>query len=99
MARKDGGPTVNKRPAAGTKTGRVWDTADAITREKRRAATCREVRERYVAEGATEVLRTHSTRIGRRPTAAASRAARRTRRTRPATSTRGRCEWRPTAAC
>lgn len=51
MARKDGGPTVNKRPAAGTKTGRVWDTADAITREKRRAATCREVRERYVAEG------------------------------------------------
>ena len=51
MARKESGPTVRKRPAAGTKTGRVWDTADEITREKRRAATCREVRERYTAEG------------------------------------------------
>ena len=51
MARKERGPTVRKRPAAGTKTGRVWDTADAITREKGRAATCREVRERYTADG------------------------------------------------
>ncbi len=51
MTGKKGRRTVGKRPAAGTKTGRVWDTADALTREKRRAATCREVRERYVAEG------------------------------------------------
>ena len=51
MATKKNGPTVGKRPAAGTKTGRVWDTADAITRENGRAATCREVRERYTAEG------------------------------------------------
>ena len=51
MAGKAGRPTVGKRPEAGTRGGRVWDTADAITREKRRAATCREVRERYVAEG------------------------------------------------
>ena len=40
MASNENGPTVRKRPAAGSKTGRVWDTADAITREKRRAATC-----------------------------------------------------------
>ena len=51
MATKKNGPTVGKRPAAGTKTGRVWDTADAITRENGRAATCREVRERYTAAG------------------------------------------------
>lgn len=51
MAEKKDGPAVGRRPAAGTRTGRVWDTADALTREKRRAATCREVRERYVAEG------------------------------------------------
>ena len=51
MARKQRESPVRQRPAAGTKTGRVWDTADAITREKRRAATCREVRERYTAEG------------------------------------------------
>ena len=31
MTTKEGGPTVRKRPAAGTKTGRVWDTADALT--------------------------------------------------------------------
>ena len=42
---------MRKRPAAGTKTARVWDTADAITREMGRSATCREVRERYTAEG------------------------------------------------
>ncbi len=51
MADRKSGPTVRKRPAAGTRTGRVWDIADAVTREKGRAATCREVRERYVAEG------------------------------------------------
>lgn len=51
MAAMKNGPTVRKRPAAGTRTARVWDTADAITREKGRAATCREVRERYTAEG------------------------------------------------
>ena len=51
MATKKNGPTVSKRPAAGTKTARVWETADAITRENGRAATCREVRERYTAEG------------------------------------------------
>ena len=51
MAGKASISTVGKRPAAGTKGGRVWDTADAITREERRAATCREVRERYVADG------------------------------------------------
>lgn len=51
MATKKNGLTVGKRPAADTKTGRVWDTADAITRENGRAATCREVRERYTAEG------------------------------------------------
>lgn len=51
MAGKEHRPTVRKRPAAGTKTGRVWVTADAITRENRRTATCREVRERYTAEG------------------------------------------------
>ena len=51
MARQQGAPTVRKRPSAGTRTARVWDTADAITREKGRSATCREVRERYTAEG------------------------------------------------
>ena len=51
MTTKKNGPAVNKRPAAGTKTARVWETADAITRENGRAATCREVRERYTAEG------------------------------------------------
>lgn len=51
MTTKKNGPTVSKRPAAGTKTARVWETADALTRETGRAATCREVRERYTAEG------------------------------------------------
>ena len=51
MATNQNGPTARKRPAAGSKTGRVWDTADEISRDKRRAATCREVRERYTAEG------------------------------------------------
>ena len=39
------------RPGAGTLTGKVWELADEITREKGRLAKVGEVRERYVAEG------------------------------------------------
>ena len=38
------------RPHPGTRTGRVWEIADEITREKGRRAERREVIERYVAE-------------------------------------------------
>lgn len=43
-------PVVHGRPQPGTLTGRVWEIADAITREKGRRAERREVIERYVAE-------------------------------------------------
>ena len=41
---------VRGRPHPGTRTGRVWEIADEITREKGRRAERREVIERYVAE-------------------------------------------------
>ena len=43
-------PVVRDRPHPGTLTGRVWEIADEITREKGRRAERREVIERYVAE-------------------------------------------------
>ena len=43
-------PEVRNRPHPGTRTGRVWEIADEITREKGRRAERREVIERYVAE-------------------------------------------------
>ena len=43
-------PVVRGRPHPGTLTGRVWEIADEITREKGRRAERREVIERYVAE-------------------------------------------------
>ena len=43
-------PVVHGRPQPGTLTGRVWEIADEITREKGRRAERREVIERYVAE-------------------------------------------------
>lgn len=44
------GPSVYRRPRAGTRTARVWQIADEITRETGRLAKRREVRERFVAE-------------------------------------------------
>ena len=41
---------VRSRPLPGTRTGRVWEIADEITRERGRRAERREVIERYVAE-------------------------------------------------
>ena len=38
------------RPRLGTKTGRVWEIADEITREKGRPAKRREVIERFTTE-------------------------------------------------
>ena len=43
-------PVVCSRPRAGTRTGRVWEVADEITREKGRRASRREVVERIAAE-------------------------------------------------
>ena len=43
-------PIDRDRPHPGTLTGRVWEIADEITREKGRRAERREVIERYVAE-------------------------------------------------
>ena len=43
-------PDVRGRPHPGTRTARVWEIADEITREKGRRAERREVIERYVAE-------------------------------------------------
>ena len=43
-------PDVQGRPHPGTLTGRVWEIADEITREKGRRAERREVIERCVAE-------------------------------------------------
>lgn len=40
-----------RRPRPGTRTAKVWERADEITREKGRLAKVREVRERFVAEG------------------------------------------------
>ena len=42
-------PVVRGRPHPGTLTGRVWEIADEITREKGRRAERREVIERYVS--------------------------------------------------
>ncbi len=44
----------DRRPDAGSRTGRVWDVADEITREQGRKATRREVMDRIVAEGGNE---------------------------------------------
>ena len=41
---------VFRRPKPGTKTGRVWEIADEITREKGRPARRREVIEHFTAE-------------------------------------------------
>ena len=41
---------ARRRPYPGTRTGRVWEIADEVTREKGRRAKRREVIERYVAE-------------------------------------------------
>ena len=43
-------PDVRGRPHPDTRTGRVWEIADEITREKGRRAERHEVIERYVAE-------------------------------------------------
>ena len=43
--------TKHAMPRPGTRTRRVWDISDAITRETGRRAQRREVIERYVAEG------------------------------------------------
>lgn len=49
MARKDR-PVVYSRPRPGTRTGRVWEVADEITRDTGRRASRREVVERIVTE-------------------------------------------------
>ena len=41
---------IYRRPKPGTKTGRVWDIADELTRVKGRPAKRREVIERFTAE-------------------------------------------------
>lgn len=43
-------PVAYRRPAPGTKTGRVWEIADELTREKGRRASRREVIARCRAE-------------------------------------------------
>ncbi len=43
-------PVVYPRPRPGTRTGRVWEVADEITRETGRRASRREVVERIVTE-------------------------------------------------
>ena len=43
-------PVVYARPRAGTRTGRVWEVADEITRETGRRASRREVVDRIAAE-------------------------------------------------
>lgn len=43
-------PVLYSRPRPGTRTGRVWEVADEVTREKGRRASRREVLERIVAE-------------------------------------------------
>ena len=43
-------PDVRARPRPGTRTGRVWEIADEITREQGRCAERREVIDRYAAE-------------------------------------------------
>lgn len=55
-------PPINP-PAPGTRTGRVWEIADAITLEKGRRAQRDEVIERYVAENGN--LNTASTQYQR----------------------------------
>ena len=42
--------TNYSRPRTGTRTRRVWDIADTVTKERGRRAARREVVERYVAE-------------------------------------------------
>ena len=42
---------IYPRPRPGTRTGRVWEVADEITRETGRRASRREVMERIVTEG------------------------------------------------
>ena len=43
-------PVTYSRPRPGTRTGRVWEVADAITREKGHRASRREVVDRIAAE-------------------------------------------------
>ena len=44
-------PVVYSRPRPGTRTGRVWEVADEVTREKGRRAPRSEVVDRVAAEG------------------------------------------------
>ena len=44
-------PVLYPRPRAGTRTGRVWEVADEITRDRGRRASRREVVERIAADG------------------------------------------------
>lgn len=50
-ARSKGGSVVRARPGPGTRTGRVWEIADEISRETGHRAGRREVVDRFVAEG------------------------------------------------
>jgi len=43
--------STNVRPSTGTKTGRVWEIADRISKEKGRRATANEVRHVFLSEG------------------------------------------------
>lgn len=43
-------PHYRGRPSSGTKTGRVWDIADELSRQLGRRATHKEVKKRYVDE-------------------------------------------------
>lgn len=45
------GTTSNQRPSKGSLTGRVWEIADAISKETGRTARRGEVIDRFVAEG------------------------------------------------
>jgi bifunctional DNA-binding transcriptional regulator/antitoxin component of YhaV-PrlF toxin-antitoxin module len=47
-------PTHSLRPSAGTKTGRVWEIADDLTRRARTRARRQDVVSAYVAEGGNE---------------------------------------------
>ncbi len=50
MMPQTGSAHYRGRPSAGTKTGRVWDIADALSRRLGRRATHQEVRRQYVDE-------------------------------------------------
>ena len=66
-------PDVRDRPHPGTLTGRVWEIADEITREKGRRAERREVIERYVAEKGNRTRPVLSTSTGKGTTKSTAR--------------------------